>query len=48
VLRCHDRPVNMVRPPSEAIFESGAEHQLLRDIMSDVPGRSLASIGGRL
>ena len=35
------------RVPMRTIFEAGAEHLPLRDIMADAPGRTFASIGTR-
>jgi protein required for attachment to host cells len=45
VLRAPERAVDGMHAPIETIFEAGAEHLRLGDIMADAPGRSFQSVG---
>ena len=48
VLRSPESPqAGAARVPMQTIFEAGAEHLPLRDIMADAPGRTFASVGTR-
>lgn len=47
VMRNPEYSGDMEHAPVETIFEVTAEHRPLRDIMTDAPGRSFASVGAR-
>ena len=44
VVRKPERALDMAKAPMETIFEAGAEHRPLRDIMTDALARSFASV----